>query len=67
VGFLIKKYAPEPEPRPSRKAAKPAKPSREEREPVIVHQPSCRAETFTVRALREWDGGHLARWEDEVS
>jgi hypothetical protein len=64
MGFLVKKYS-APEPRPSRKAAKPAKPSPEEREPMIVHPPSCRAETFTVSALRAWDEKHLAEWEEE--
>jgi hypothetical protein len=66
MGFLIKKYvAPEPGPRPSKKAARKAESSEE---PVIVHKPSCRDEAaLTVRGLRAWDKQHLAQWEDENS
>lgn len=60
MGFLIKKFGPEPE-------KKPGKKGRPEPEPVIVHKPSCRSEAYlTVRGGLKWDREHLAEYEAEL-
>jgi hypothetical protein len=65
MGFLVKKFdLPAPEPRPSRRAAKPP---RAGVEPMIVHKPICRDEAYlTVQGGLKWDREHLAEWDREL-